>query len=174
MKIQNNKTKIATILPMIAFGVIMTAILVSNTTTMKAEAASNPGITLRPLPPLSFSTTINGHEKAEVVATVNQGETIQLDVLAIPLISDMSGNIEVSSSLPECGTINVSLGCTPQGITVSLPASTRVSSAAHLSLTISVSKDMPPGIYWHSLATTPNQNLPESLGYVEAFGIQVL
>jgi hypothetical protein len=172
-----NTKKLVTILPAIALGMLMATILVNNANLMKVDATSNPISTLRPVPPLSFSTTVNGHEKAEVVATVNQGQTVQLDLLATPLISGMSGDVEVYSSLPECGTVNVQIGCTPHGITVSLPSNVRVSSATHLPLTISVSKDMPPGTYWFSIATTPvkdpSKNLPESSGYIEAFAIRI-
>ncbi len=167
MKIQNNKKKLTTILPAIVVGVIMATMFANSPILMKADAIATSTGHPRPLAPLSFSTTINGHENAEIVATVNRGETSQLDVLATPLINGISGNMEVYSSLPQCGTINVSVGCTPSGISVSLPSSSRVSSIAHMPLTISVSKDMPPGTYWYSLATIPindpSQNLPTSL-----------
>ena len=180
MKNKNIK-KLAIILPAIVFSVILGTVFGSSLSSIKAEATSNPvGYTSHSSVglPLSFSTSVNGDEKAEVVTTINRGETTQLDVLATPMINGISGDMEVTSSLPQCGTVNISLGCTPQGITVSLPTSTRVSSSTHVPLIVSVSKDVPPGTYWYSIATTPvkdpSKNLPVSMGYVEAFGIQVL
>ena len=174
---KNNTKKLAAILPLIAFGIIMSTILVTHTTLTKAEASPSM-LPIRPVLLTSFSTTVNGHEKAEVVTTMNRGEIVQLDILATPKISGISGDMQVYSSLPECGTITIDMGCTPHGITVSLPTSNRVSSTAHVPLTISVSKDMPPGTYWYSLAITPIKdpfkNLPESSGYVDAFAIKVV
>ncbi|MGI0007720.1 MAG: hypothetical protein ACREAR_06975 [Nitrosotalea sp.] len=178
MKIQNTK-KLATILPVFTLGIIMAAIFV-GISPIKAENASYVvGHGARPMPPLAFTTTVNGHDKAEVITTVNRGETINLDISAKQLITGVVGDMTISSSLPECGTVTMSMGCTPQGITTSLPNDRRISSDAHMSLTINVSKDMPPGTYWYSLATVPitdpSQNLPpQSTGYVEAFAIKVV
>jgi hypothetical protein len=177
--------KFTVVISMITLSLVMTTVVIANTNQpqntvqerfLLPAAGSNLDSSARPVLPQSFSITVNGHEDADVVTTVKRGQTIQLGSLVTPMINGVVGDVEITSSLPVCGTVDISLGCTPSGITVSLPTNQRVLSAANLPLTVSVSDSVPPGIYWYSLSVTPlrdQKNVPPSAGYIAAFGIEV-
>lgn len=183
---KSQTTKLAVMMSAITLGVISGMVFLSDTSQADQEAiseskgllAGGAGTVIQERSQQAFSIAVNDKEDAEIVATVNRGETTQLDVLVTPLIDGVSGDVEVYSSLPECGTVNAKVGCIPSGITVSINTGNKVSSPTHLPLAVTVSNDMPTGVYWYSVKATPleepTENGPKSAGYIAAFAIKVV
>jgi hypothetical protein len=128
-------------------------------------------------PPDPFKITVNGYAEPALVATVKRGQTAQVDVFISPNISGITGNVEVSSVFPMCGTVDIHQRCTPAGTTATLSAN--VTSPTHLILTLNVSNNMPVGTYlFHVQASTvlkvPFQTTPVHVGDSAPFTIRVI
>ncbi|MHB8547455.1 MAG: hypothetical protein ACYDAJ_11885 [Nitrosotalea sp.] len=128
-------------------------------------------------PPDPFTIAVNGHTTPAIVATVKRGQTSQVDVFISPNISGITGNVEVSSVFPMCGTVDIHQKCTPAGTTTTLSAN--VTSPTHLILALNVSNNMPVGTYlFHVQASTvlnvPFQATPVHVGDSAPFAIKVV
>ena len=64
-------------------------------------------------PPDPFKIAVNGHTEPAIVATVKRGQTSQVDVFISPNLSGITGNVDVSSVFPICGTMDANIKCIP-------------------------------------------------------------
>jgi len=169
---KKQRIAIAAILIMGGLATFMT-MNVMSTQSAVAQVASH-----LPAPPDPFKISVNGYTEPAIVATVQRGQTSQIDVFISPNISGITGNVDVSSVFPICGTMNTLPGkCIPDGITTTLSAS-KITAPNHMVLTFNVPNNMPVGVYlFHVVASTslnvPYQTTPVNVGDSDSFAIQV-
>lgn len=178
------------ILGLVAFAAF--AILAFVPGSFLAEALSEIVPLERPMEPTpqipdTFSIMVNGSEEPTTV-TVKRGESAQIDAVVTPLVKGIIGNVTIDSVKPECGTSALAIGCTPEGISVSLSEDgsnsssqsvSDITSSKSLSVIVTIAPDMAPGIYGYQITADtmldlPTQDQPVHTGYIYPFTIEVV
>jgi hypothetical protein len=145
--------------------------------TASASQGAKMSIMSTHIPPNPFKITVNGYAEPALVATVKRGQTAQVDVFISPNISGITGNVEVSSVFPMCGTVDIHQRCTPAGIITTLSAN-KVTAASHMVVTLNVPSNMPVGMYLFHVVSSTTLNVsfqatPVHVGDSAPFAIQV-